>query len=112
MMKKSSALYRPERRTKKKAHTTLTGITKFKKQIKKLSNKADNAIDYSDIPELHFDQLGKPVVGKFYRPIKKQISIRIDADILDWFKREGKKYQSLINQACREFMEHHRKLPR
>ena len=48
-------------------------------------------------------------VGRFYRPIKKQITIRIDADLLDWFKHEAEKYQTLINQACREYMLHHAK---
>ena len=64
-------------------------------------------IDYSDIPELDFDKLGEPFVGRF-RPFKEQISIRIDTDILAWFKHRGEKYQSLINQACREYMEHHK----
>lgn len=45
--------------------------------------------------------------GKFYRPIKKQITIRLDADMLHWFQQQQGKYQRLINQACREYMQRH-----
>jgi uncharacterized protein (DUF4415 family) len=49
------------------------------------------------------------VVGKFYRPVKKQITVRIDADVLEWFRHAAKKYQTLINLACREYMVSHDK---
>lgn len=42
----------------------------------------------------------------YFRPKKKQISIRIDADVLAWFQAQPGKYQQLINKACRHFMEH------
>ena len=45
--------------------------------------------------------------GTFYRPVKKQISIRLDADILAWFQAQPGKYQTLINRACRIFMRLH-----
>jgi len=45
----------------------------------------------------------------YYRPIKQQICIRLDLDILDWFKQQpGGKYQSLINQVLRQHMDAHR----
>lgn len=43
----------------------------------------------------------------YYKPKKKQISIRLDADILAWFKNQPGKYQQLINKACRVFMRLH-----
>ncbi len=46
---------------------------------------------------------------KLYRPLKKQVTIRIDVDVLEWFKHATKQYQTLINQACREYMIHHAK---
>lgn len=82
--------------------------TKFKEELKTLKRKKDRGLDFSDIPELDFDALGNPVIGKFYRPIKKPISIRIDADVLDWFKQHAQ-YQKLINAACRTYMRQHRK---
>ena len=48
-------------------------------------------------PEIH--------VGKFYRPVKQQISLRVDADVLAWFKKDGRRYQTRINEALRKVME-------
>jgi uncharacterized protein (DUF4415 family) len=40
---------------------------------------------------------------------EKQITVRIDADVLEWFRQATKKYQTLINLACREYTVHHEK---
>jgi len=63
----------------------------------------DEDIDFSDIPEL--TDWSKAVVGKFYRPIKKSLTIRIDADVLAWLRAQGKGYQTRINVLLREEME-------
>jgi uncharacterized protein (DUF4415 family) len=42
---------------------------------------------------------------EFYRPLKKPITLRLDADVLAWFKQEGRRYQTRINQALRQVME-------
>jgi uncharacterized protein (DUF4415 family) len=42
---------------------------------------------------------------KFYKPIKKPVTLRLDADVLAWFKREGRRYQTRINSALRKVME-------
>jgi len=63
----------------------------------------DGAIDLSDIPEIA--DWSKAVVGKFYRPIKKSLTIRIDADVLAWLKSQGRGYQTRINRVLREEME-------
>jgi hypothetical protein len=39
-----------------------------------------------------------------YRPIKKAVTMRVDADVLAWFKRDGRRYQTRINRALRELM--------
>jgi len=44
-------------------------------------------------------------VLEFYRPIKKPVTLRLDADVLAWFKREGRRYQTRINAALRKVME-------
>lgn len=80
----------------------------LQKELKTLAQIKDNEIDFSDIPEIDFDALGKPIIGKFYRPLKKPISIRMDADILAWFKKHPH-YQRLINKACRIYMKQHKK---
>lgn len=63
----------------------------------------DRDIDTSEIPET----LGwsKAAVGKFYRPVKTQITLRIDADVLQWFKTNSSKYQSAVNAALREHVQ-------
>jgi uncharacterized protein (DUF4415 family) len=44
-------------------------------------------------------------VLEFYRPIKKPVTLRLDADVLAWFKRDGRRYQTRINAALRKVME-------
>ena len=72
------------------------------KQIRTLKRMNDEDIDFSDIPALTGNE--KFVVGKFYRPVKKSLTIRIDADVLAWIKAGGKGYQTRINSYLREAM--------
>ena len=65
-------------------------------------DKKNQDIDLSDIPEV--TDWSKAVVGKFYRPIKKSLTIRIDADVLAWLKGQGKGYQTKINGILRQAM--------
>ncbi|MCA6504697.1 MAG: BrnA antitoxin family protein [Pseudanabaena sp.] len=74
------------------------------KRLEELQNIPDDEIDTSDIPELdnHFWENAKMVT-----PITKQaVSIRLDSDILDWFKSQGKGYQSTINNVLRTYINH------
>lgn len=61
-------------------------------------------IDYSDIPPLSPAQWQRAERGRFYRPVKQQITARLDADVLDWLKRQGKGYQSRMNAILRRAM--------
>ncbi|QOY85688.1 BrnA antitoxin family protein [Paludibaculum fermentans] len=70
-----------------------------KTELEALAGQPDSQIDTSDIPEVSFSD--KAVVGKFYRPIKKPVSVRLDADVLDWLKRSGPGYQRRINLILR-----------
>jgi uncharacterized protein (DUF4415 family) len=77
-----------------------------KKQTKELAALAalrDEEIDLTDLPEV-LDWSGA-VVGKYYRPIKKSLTIRLDADVLAWLKAQGRGYQTRINQMLRAAME-------
>lgn len=73
------------------------------KELSELARLPDKEIDLSDISEIR-DWSGA-VVGKFYRPIKKPVTIRVDADVLAWLKSRGKGYQTRINRLLREAME-------
>jgi uncharacterized protein (DUF4415 family) len=64
-------------------------------EIRALKRMRSNQVDTSDIPEIL--DWSKAVVGKFYRPIKKPLTIRIDADVLAWLKEQGPGYQTRIN---------------
>lgn len=81
---------------------------KQREHLDTLANKPDSEIDTSDIPELTDDQLTemrRP--SNLYKPVKKQITARIDADVLDWLKSYGKGYQSRINAILRREMLQH-----
>lgn len=71
-------------------------------QMATMRQKSDDEIDFTDIPEI-LDWSGA-VRGKFYRPVKEHVTMRLDADILAWFKRNHPKYQTAINSALREYI--------
>ncbi len=76
-------------------------------EIRALQEMPDEEIDYSDIPPV--TDWSKAVVGRFYRPIKETVTIRLDADVLDWLKQGGKGYQTRVNKILRAVMEQQRK---
>jgi uncharacterized protein (DUF4415 family) len=63
----------------------------------------DSKIDFSDAPERAHPS--KVLVGRFYRPVKQLVSLRVDADVLAWFRSRGKKYQTYMNEVLRREME-------
>ena len=71
--------------------------------LKRLAERPDDAIDYSDIPEI--TDFSGFEVGKFYRPVKEAVTVRLDADVVHWLKREGKGYQTRLNAILRREME-------
>ena len=75
-----------------------------KAEIETLAAMPDDQIDTSDIPELTDEQWAGAVRGRFYRPIKQQITARVDSDVLAWLKSQGKGYQSRINAILRREM--------
>jgi uncharacterized protein (DUF4415 family) len=72
-----------------------------------LTAMPDEEIDTTDIPEI--TDWSKAVVGRFYRPVKETVTIRLDADVLDWLKQGGKGYQTRVNTILRAVMEQKRK---
>ncbi len=72
--------------------------------LKVLAARPYSEIDTSDIPELTPEQWKNAVRGKFYRPVKRQITARVDADVLEWLKSQGNCYQSRINAILRREM--------
>lgn len=80
---------------------------RMKTEIRALRRMSDKDIDLSDIAEVR--DWSKAERGKFYRPVKHAVSLRLDADVLAWFRVQNEKYQTKINAVLREFMQQHRR---
>jgi len=74
-------------------------------ELRRLAQQDEEVVDTSDIPEI--TNWDGAVRGRFYRPLKEQITLRIDADVLAWFRAGGNKYQTRINAALREYIRTH-----
>ncbi|MFI4940573.1 MAG: BrnA antitoxin family protein [Burkholderiales bacterium] len=75
-----------------------------RKELTALAAKPEHEIDFSDLPATTEQDWQGAVRGKFYRPIKQQLTVRIDADVLEWLKSQGKGYQSRLNEILRAAM--------
>src|ERR1700691_6118023 len=69
----------------------------------RLDRMKDSDIDYSDFPELGDEFFTKATVP--WPPVKQQLTIRLDADVLNWLKANGRGYQTRINRILRAAME-------
>ncbi|MBL1140559.1 MAG: BrnA antitoxin family protein [Proteobacteria bacterium] len=77
-----------------------------KTNLKKFDNMKDSDINFDDIPELD-DTFFKNALLKL--PEKQSVTIRLDTDVVDWFRQQGKGYQTRINKLLRSYMETHAK---
>jgi uncharacterized protein (DUF4415 family) len=77
---------------------------------KRVKAMTDKDIDLSDNPELTPEMFARAVVRRGLKPVlrKHQITLRIDGDVLEWFKKQGQGYQTLINSLLRAYMEAHK----
>ena len=95
-MKKKEVSYTPE---------TLPSLTDVQRaHLEDLADIPDDQINYDDIPRLTDAQLAEFKRPEHYRPVKKQITARLDADVLAWLKASGKGYQSRMNAILRQAM--------
>jgi uncharacterized protein (DUF4415 family) len=75
-----------------------------RRELKQLANRPDSEIDLSDIPELTGKFWANAIRNPFYRPVKQQLTVRLDADVVAWLRRQGKGYQTRMNSVLREAM--------
>lgn len=75
-----------------------------KRKLTLLAARPDSEIDFSDIPPLTEDFWKNAVRNPFYRPVKHQLTVRLDADIVAWLRRNGRGYQTRLNHVLREAM--------
>ena len=77
---------------------------KQKRELRYLAALPDRQIDTSDIPELPPAAWKDAIRGRFYRPVKQAVSMRLDADVVAWLKKRGKGYQTRANRILRQSM--------
>ena len=74
------------------------------RRLTKLAERPDSETDFSDIPPLTEKFWQNAVRNPFYRPLKKQLTLRLDADIIAWLRHQGKGYQTRANALLRQAM--------
>lgn len=75
----------------------------IKSDLARLEKMRDKDIDYSDIPPLDDSFFKRAAVA--WPPVKKQLTVRLDADVLAWLRSQGKGYQTRLNRILRVAME-------
>ena len=74
------------------------------RKLARLAARPDSDIDLSDIPQLKEGFWPNAVRNPFYKPLKQQLTVRLDADVVAWLRRQGKGYQTRLNSVLREAM--------
>ena len=75
----------------------------------RLDAMTDEDIDFSDCPEITPEMFAKAVVRRGMSELKSttKVTLRIDSDVLEWFKSQNRSYQTQINALLRAYMEAH-----
>lgn len=78
--------------------------------LERLRNMSDEDIDFSDIPRTTPEFWANGMVRKGLKPVirKNQLTLRIDQDVIEFFKKEGRGYQTKINLLLRAYMDAHK----
>jgi uncharacterized protein (DUF4415 family) len=103
MAKKRSVSSRREKRVPASAAFTEPLSKRELAELAKLARMPDSKIDFSDAPER--TRPARVLVGRFYRPVKQLVSLRVDADVLAWFRGRGARYQTYMNEVLRREMQ-------
>jgi uncharacterized protein (DUF4415 family) len=79
--------------------------------LKRLDAMTDADIDFSDIPEVTPEMFARGVVRRGLKPItKRQLTLRLDSDVIEWYREQGSGYQTKMNALLRAYMEEHKKV--
>ncbi len=78
---------------------------------KRIDAMKDEEIDFSDIPEITPEIFARAVRRRNFKPIprKRQLTLRVDSDVIDWYKKQGPGYQTRINSLLRAYMKEHKR---
>jgi len=79
--------------------------------LKRIDAMADEDIDFYDNPEATPEMFARALVRRNFKviPRKKQLTLRIDSDVVDWYKNQGRGYQTRINSLLRAYMKEHQR---
>ena len=81
-------------------------IIKSQTDWERLDAMQDEEIDFSDIPEVTPEMFAKAIVRRGLKPhTKSQLTLRLDSDVIDWFKQQGRGWQTQMNALLRAYME-------
>ena len=84
--------------------------TKSQTDLARLDKMKDEDIDLSDAPEITPEMFAKAIVRRGLKPrTKTQLTLRVDTDVLEWYKKQGRGYQTRINQLLRAYMQEHQR---
>jgi len=75
-----------------------------KRKLARIAARPEEEIDFSEIPPLKESFWKNAVRNPFYRPVKQQLTVRLDADVVAWLRQQGRGYQTRLNRVLREAM--------
>jgi uncharacterized protein (DUF4415 family) len=75
----------------------------------RLAAMTDEDIDLSDIPEVTAEMFARGIVRRGLKPVRRkdQLTLRVDSDVVAWYRKQGSGYQTRINALLRAYMEEH-----
>jgi uncharacterized protein (DUF4415 family) len=90
----------------KKAVTSKKSRTDWKR----VDALKDQGIDLSDLPEVSPEMFARAIVRRGLKPVprKAQLTLRVDSDVLQWYRKQGQGYQTKINALLRAYMDAHK----
>ena len=94
-----------------KKRSTTTKSRTDRTDWKRIGAMKDEEIDLSDIPEITPEMFARAVRRRNFKviPRKKQLTLRVDSDVVDWYKKQGPGYQTRINSLLRAYMKEHQR---
>ena len=76
----------------------------LERKIAAISNIKDEEINTTDIQPLTDDSFKNAIFNPYYKPVKKQLTVRLDAVLIEWLKGQGKGYQTRLNDILKKAM--------
>jgi uncharacterized protein (DUF4415 family) len=91
--------------------STLKKLQIGETDLKRLDAMTDEDIDFSENPEVPAEMFARGIVRRGLKPLvrKKQLTLRVDSDVVDWYKKQGPGYQTRINSLLRAYMKEHQR---